>query len=388
MAGGERFIGITVALMTALGVSACSQDDPPPGVSSDFWDVHDSPDSSAHPGDMHAVQERDDAPPGAQGWNMIYVSEIEQGTNAFVSGEVYMPEEPSDAPRDIVLWNHPTTGLPDECAPSRNEVSDTRIPELRQLLENGHIVVTSDYPGQGLPGPAYYMVGDTNARASLDALKAVEQLPDVETTGDFVQYGFSQGGQTAMHAEAIAAEYAPDFELRGTSLISAATRVQGLTTNAMQDKRLTGFAMSMLTGMRAAHPYLEFDDFLTEEALEVLPEVDDGCWDIWNSATAIDEPYTNTAMQDGEDWTAAMAEIDNFTPTGSSPFIVHHGDADAIAPVEVARREVATLCEAGSSVEYHEFEGLEHGSVVAEAAEVFPDWAQARFNGEPATDHC
>src|SRR5699024_11250499 len=61
-------------------------------------------------------------------------------------------------------------------APSRREVNDIRIPELQQLLDDGHIVVASDYPGQGLPGQAYYMVGQANARASLDALRTLEHL--------------------------------------------------------------------------------------------------------------------------------------------------------------------------------------------------------------------
>src|SRR5699024_4320624 len=66
---------------------------------------------------------------------------------------------------------------------------DIRIPELQQLLDDGHIVVASDYPGQGLPGQAYYMVGQANARASLDALRTLEHLPEIEHSGKFVQYG-------------------------------------------------------------------------------------------------------------------------------------------------------------------------------------------------------
>src|SRR5699024_11482624 len=179
------------------------------------------------------------------------------------SGEEYVPDEPSDQPRDVVLWNHQTTGLPDECAPSRTEVADTRIPELEQLLDDGHIVVGSDYPGQGLPGPAYYMVGQANARASLDALRTLEHLPEIEHSGKFVQYGSSQGGQTAMHVEAIAPNYAPDFALLGSAMMSPAVRVKDLTANGMRYPELTGFVISMLSGVKTAHPELSYSDFLS-----------------------------------------------------------------------------------------------------------------------------
>ena len=379
--------GAAMLLALTLVLTACQTDQASPEASA-FWELDDTPNSDARAGDLHSSQQRDDAPEGARGWNMIYVSEILEDTYKYVSGEVYIPDEPAETPRDVVLWNHQTTGLPDECAPSRTEVDDTRIPALEQLLDDGHIVVASDYPGQGLPGPVYYMVGQVNARASLDALKAAEHLPNLETSGRFVQYGFSQGGQTTMHAEALVQDYAADFELQGSVLLSPAVRMKALTANAMTDAELTGFALSMLSGLKTANPDLAYEDFLRSEGLEILPEVDTGCWDIWRVASSAEEPYRDAAMRDGSDWAAAMDEVDDFEPAGDTPFLVHHSVEDAIAPVEQTRREVHRLCAAGNAVEYHEYDDLEHGSVVVEAAPDFPAWAQARFNGVSVTDHC
>ena len=382
MSGRRSWYSLVIGLVLAVGLSSCGSSNPPSGISGDFWEVHDTPSDDAQPGDIHTLEERDDAPLGSRGWNMVYVSEIESGTKTYVSGEVYVPDDSDAVARDVVLWHHPTTGLPDECAPSRSEISETRMPELTQLLNDGHIVIASDYPGQGLPGPVYYMVGEANARASLDALKSLEHLPGIRPSGKFVQYGFSQGGQTAMHAEAIAADYAPDFELVGTSLMAPAVRVQGLMANAMQHEELTGFALAMLTGVQTAYPDLRFENFLTDEAIETLPEVNESCGSMWEAGTSIEQPYTESAMQEADDWAIAMAEIDNFAPTGKTPFIISHGTDDKIVPPELARREAAILCDAGAQVEYHEFDGLQHGAVVPGAVEGFPDWAQARFDDE------
>ena len=52
------------------------------------------------------------------------------------------------------------------------------MPALPALLAKGYIVVMSDYPGLGLPGPAYYMAGQPNARASLDMLRVAQKFSD------------------------------------------------------------------------------------------------------------------------------------------------------------------------------------------------------------------
>lgn len=353
-----------------------------------FWDITETPEEDADAGVIHALQERTDAPPGGQGWNMIYTSEIEPGNITFVSGEIFVPTAPSEEPRDVVLWNHETTGLSDQCAPSRRTVDEMRIPGLQELLDMGNIVVMSDYPGQGLPGPTYYMSGHVNSRASLDALKALHDVPELELTGNFVQYGWSQGGQTSMQAEAIAAEYAPDFELLGTGLIAPAVRIKDLTERSMQHDELAGYVISTLPGIQAAYPELTYGDFLTDEAMEKLPDLSFGCWDIWETGSTLDEPYTESALQNGTDWAEAMEEIDDFTPTGSAPFVIYQGDADNTTPVELTLREVEHLCDAGSEVEYIEFPDLDHVPVVPEAAKAFPTWAQERFNGETASNDC
>ena len=373
-------------LILALVLTTCSTNTT--GASSEFWNVDEAPKADAEAGQIHALEERDDAPLGSKGWNMIYVSEIESGIKKYVSGEIYVPDGSSTTPRDIVLWNHPTTGLADYCAPSRREVNDIRIPELKQLLDDGHIVVASDYPGQGLPGQAYYMVGQANARASLDALRTLEHLPEIEHSGKFVQYGSSQGGQTAMHLEAIAANYASDFTLAGSAMMSPAVRVKDLTANGMRYPELTGFVISMLSGVKTAHPELSYSDFLSEQSQDALPQLNASCWGIWQNSTAIEHPYTTDAMDDDGDWAKAMEDIDDFTPTGSAPFMIHHSATDVIAPVEQTRREVEALCEAGSAVEYREYENMEHGSVIPEAATTFPSWAQDRFDDKPAVNDC
>lgn len=359
-----------------------------------FWDVSTPPPAGAKRGDILQMQERRDAPPGAKGWNVVYVSEIKDGTLAYVSGEIYVPADAPGTPRDIVLWNHPTTGVADACAPSRTNlirpVDPERVPGILQLLAKGYVVVMSDYPGQGLPGPAFYMAGQPNARASLDMLRVARNFPNANPSARFVMYGWSQGGQTTMWAESIAAQYVPEFKGLGAGLIAPAVRARDLVTNTVR-RNLTeqaGYLISTLPGIRASFPNLKYRDVLTTEGLEQFPAMADGCFDIWRTAATVKEPFVHGAVAEGSPWWNALTAVDNFKPAGTMPFVIFQGSTDTTTPVSFTQRERAALCTAGSKVQYLEFPGLEHVPVVPEASKAFPTWAEQRFKGADAPSNC
>lgn len=369
----------------------------PPGMSkpivpaSAFWQVLEPPAATAKAGEILRIQERGDAPPGSRGFNVIYVSEITEGVMQHVSGEVYLPTKEAAGQRDVVLWNHETTGVADICAPSRRDFVEDgheRVPGIVELLGRGYIVAMSDYPGQGVPGPAFYMVGRVNARASLDMLKAVQNVPMANASKRFVMYGWSQGGQTTMWAESIAKAYAPDFMGLGAGLIAPAVRIRELTMRSMQVKMLAGYVISTLPGIRAAYPMLKYSDFLTTEGLEQFPSMADGCFDVWMKASTVMDPYKPDALAPQSSWWTAMTEVDTFTPAGSMPFVVYQGTTDDTTPVDFTDKEVTALCTAGSQVEKHVMEGLDHIGIVPAAAVMFPAWADDRFAGRPGTTNC
>lgn len=361
----------------------------PPGAS--FWNIPEPPSPDAKAGDIRWVQQRSDAPPGSNGWNMVYVAEITEGVKKFVSGEIYVPTKPATGPRDVVLWNHETTGVADVCAPSRRDVREDgheRVPGLAELLGRGYVVVMSDYPGQGLPGPAFYMVGRVNARASLDALKAVQNFPLAAASKRFVMYGWSQGGQTTMWAETMAAAYAPGFTGLGAGLLAPAVRIRALTMNSMQDKMLAGYVISTLPGIKAAYPELKYSDFLTNEGLEQFPTMADGCSDVWQQASKLVAPYQANALMPMSPWYNAMTEVDNFAPAGTMPFVVYQGTADTTTPISLTDNEVKALCATNVDVENIIFNGADHIAAMIQGSMQFPTWAADRFAGTKAKTTC
>jgi len=360
-------------------------------IGTDFWSVAAPPPAGAKPGDVLQAQKRSDAPNGAIGWNVVYVSEIQPGRLAYVSGEIYYPAATATAPRDVVLWNHETAGLGDACAPSRRstvENSHDRVPAIGALLAAGRVVVMSDYPGLGLPGPAFYMAGQPNARASLDMLRVAQKFPDAKASARYVMYGWSQGGQTTMWAENIGASYAPEFSGLGAALIAPAVRIRELTLNSMTTPTNAGYVISTLPGIQAFAPDLKYRDFLTQQGMEQLPALSNGCFDIWDAAAGVKDAYVANALVPGSSWWNAMTAVDNFTPRGAMPFAIFQGTLDTTTPVALTKRERSALCRAGAAVEYNEFPALDHLTVVAEAAGRLPAWMDARFKGQAAASNC
>ncbi|MGW0245814.1 lipase family protein [Nocardia goodfellowii] len=396
----RHWLTIFLAAACVLASTACGDTEAPQRLSlsgragpegTTFWDVEDQPATDAKAGDIHWIQPRSDAPEGAQGWNIVYVSEIRPRVKKFVSGEIYAPVAARGTPRDMVLWNHETTGLADACAPSRRSLSDgttPRVPGIEAMLAQGNVVAMSDYPGQGLPGPTHYMAGEVNARAALDILRAVRRLPELDASPRFAAYGWSQGGQTTMWVESIARTYAPELQGVGAGLIAPAVRIRDLTLNSMRTPENAGYVIATLPGIRAAYPDLRYRDFLTSDAMEMLPVLADGCFDIWNSAGAVRDAYQPDAMRPGGSWWNAFTAVDDFRPGGTMPFAVFQGSADITTPAELTGRERTALCAAGSAVDYRELPGLDHGSVVPVAATDFPAWAADRFAGKPAPSNC
>lgn len=100
----------------------------------------------------------------------------------------------------MALYNHYTILQSDE-APSAGKVFD-----LQTIgMSKGMAVVSADYEGFGATGDRIqaYCYAEANARASIDALLAAREWLTKQgyTIGDSIlNYGYSQGGQTAMAA--------------------------------------------------------------------------------------------------------------------------------------------------------------------------------------------
>ena len=135
------------------------------------------------------------------------------------------------------------------CIPLRSVAGAVRLPANGRkpaLLENGYAIAATDYPGLGTPGPHPYLVGDSEARAVIDSVRAARSFPGLENSTRYAVWGHSQGGQAALFTGMIAKSYAPELQLVGVAAAAPATDLATLMTddlNSVGGRNLTAMTM-------------------------------------------------------------------------------------------------------------------------------------------------
>ena len=223
---------------------------------------------------------------------MLYRSKSVDGDVVAVSGSLTLPRGPR--PRGgwpIVTYAHGTAGVADGCAPTRgydeNQLVSYAYPLLRRFLNAGFAVVRTDYEGLGTPGVHPFLVGRSEGRSVLDAVRAAREL-EPRLSNRFVIAGHSQGGHAALFAAALAPRWVPDLKLRGTVALAPAShlREQFEATRALSNPGggLGSFVALGLRAVDAVAPQVGVPQLLTERARALFPDTLRRCHDTLSAA--------------------------------------------------------------------------------------------------------
>lgn len=322
-------------------------------------------------------------------YRVMYVSETVSGQATAVTGLVVVPK--TAAPKSgypVVSWGHGTNGMTDECAPS---LEPSKIDSLANgLLANNWLITASDYQGEGTPGLHPYLAGVVAAQNTIDIVRAAEQLPSVDVSKNYVVWGHSQGGQTAMYAHNIAPKYAPELTLKG--VVAGAPPSQfDLIYDYLKTSKYRYYLLMSAGGLNAAYgdKAAPLDKVLTPEGIALLDELDKGCSDYLSKtlgAVSIDE--TNLANPfDVPEWKKLFLANDpkNFTSTNDIPLLIIHGGADEQIPTVSSQLLTTKLCGLGQGMQRWVYPGQSHSGVIATSATDMINWMKARFAGGPVS---
>lgn len=173
MTGLAGFVGLIVVAGVAFAVFVNSTDPPEPGESY----VAPSPLPGGPPGTIVRTEGVDDPPPGSREWKILYLSRSYTGRPTAASGLLFVSTGPApEGGRKVVVSTYGTIGVASRCAGSNlGAKSWPAIDGLHEFLRRGYLVVAPDYEGLGTPGPHPYLVGDSEAWAALDAVRAARR---------------------------------------------------------------------------------------------------------------------------------------------------------------------------------------------------------------------
>ena len=363
------------------------------GPAGDAFYTPPSPLAQGKPGDVIWTR-RFTRPDGAAAWSMLYRSTAIDGTEVIVSGTVIAPSTPAPAGgRPVLSWAHGTTGLGDQCAPSKAYESNKAAEELLVgiVLKQGNVFVATDYQGLGTPGEHPYLMNRSAGMNVLDAARAAEQLTatGATTASKVVLFGHSQGGSAVVLADELAPTYAPDLHVVGAIAGAPPADLTGFG-DALSGSSNFGYEVMVLDGLRAAYPKLPLAAALTSAGAAALDQAAGQCADQTlsafegkSSATFIDpaflsEPAVSAALRDNSG---------GFMKT-TVPLFVFHGETDTTVPPANSKSFADRACALGNPVARKTYPGVDHVGVLLPAAGDILAFLTAREAGTPFVSGC
>lgn len=326
---------------------------------------------------------------GATTYRVMYTSRSVQEMPNVVTGIVLVPTAaPPAAGRLMLTIAHGTTGVADECAPSKTAVG-LEINGMALAVADGWLVAITDYEGMGTPGRHPYLVGPSEGRSVIDAALAARSLPGASVGAKLAIGGYSQGGHGALWAGEVAPTWAPDVEVVGTFAGAPATENFAFL-NVVAGVPNPGFAYMMVAGFQAAYPNADPAKVLTELGLTKLDAVDQAC----NSELfkAVAGPPGELFLAGGTEsppWSTLIAENHPGNVKVDSPVLIIHSDGDATVPIGLSEILHARMCSKGQVVERRVLEGGgSHGAAAVPAYLAGFSWLKARAVGTPAVNDC
>lgn len=134
------------------------------------------------------------------------------GRPAIGTARVYLPVTPRPGPLPVVVSAHPSEGLADGCAPSRDEGKMNEV--ATPLGARGYAVIAPDFAGLGNEGTQGYLDNRDTGYSTLDAARALRKLLKPGAfSAKVAMNGYSQGGGAVLSAQALARTYGVDGEL-------------------------------------------------------------------------------------------------------------------------------------------------------------------------------
>ena len=333
-------------------------------------------------------------PAGMQGWRILYTTTVDHDTPATAVAIVFAPTDSSGGRRPVIAWEHATTGLLQKCMPSLLSASTKGIPERNRIVTAGWVVVATDYSFAEHDGPHPYLVGEGEARAALDSVRAAQQISELRLDQRVVVWGYSQGGHTALWTGIVAPRYAPDLEICGVAAIAPATNIKKiLDMNVEMDKR---FGPYLARSYSRFYPDIKFEQAIRPEALDAARQIVNLCDFLPPEDPKRIEALTSTfdgpALATNSN-KALQARLEQNTPASliKAPVVIAQGLSDAVVAPSATDAYVEERCAAGQRLEYWTFAGRDHLTIIQPGTpleDLLIRWTTARFANEPQATGC
>jgi pimeloyl-ACP methyl ester carboxylesterase len=333
-------------------------------------------------------------PAGMRGWRILYTTTVDDSTAATAVATVFAPADPPTGPRPVIIWEHATTGLLQKCMPSLFSAPSAGIPGRDRIVKAGWVVVETDYSFAEKGGPHPYLIGEGEARAALDSVRAARQMSALTLDKRMVVWGYSQGGHAALWTGIVGPRYAPELEVLGVAAIAPAANIKNiLAMNVAMDKR---FGPYIALAYSRFYPDIKFEQALRPEALDAARQMVNLCESVppedSERIEALMSTFDGPALATSSN-KALQARLEQNTADTliKAPVVIAQGLSDTAVPSQATDAYVEERCSAGQRLDYWTFAGRDHITIVQPGTpleELLIRWTTARFANEPQASGC
>ncbi len=315
-------------------------------------------------------------------YKVLYLSTNVADEPIAVSGLVWVPSNvATDAP--VLSYAHGTTGLGDQCAPSKDAGKEEASLFAAELTQQGFIVAATDYEGSGTPGVHPYVVGLSEARGTLDIIRTARAM--TETAGKSIVWGHSQGGGAALMAAELAPTYAPDTNVVGSVAGAPAVELK-LLAAVLRTSPYFGYVFMAGAGFQAAYPDIDLSQVLTPEGIAMVKTASETCGEVHDMVRGKDPTlYISKDPASVEPFATYLEENTPGNKATSVPIFVYHGEADEQIPVLGSKLYLDRACATGGYTLLRKtYPDKGHVEVIEAAKADILAWITARLAGTPA----
>jgi len=372
---------------------------------------------------------------GAQAWKIAYISSDVGERKTIATGLVVAPVGPAPKEgRPILTWAHGTTGSAQNCGPSQiidptrplnqyfladgNSWTDFGIPNGQDFIDQGYVVVATDYQGLGGGGKHQYAVAGTNGRDVINSARAASSMKEVGAGKKTIIYGWSQGGGAAIAAaslpnyQALVGTAADNLQYLGFVALApddiavtipnvpadeaSAIKIMNEFTEAnVPNVFLFAHYMMGLWGAQAAFPDLNLTDVLTDEGAKVADQLssnkcvhvmaDSFSYAYGNNYKSLIKPQPNNSVA----WLKAFVEGSVKPVKPVAPVVIYWGTKDTAVPPVMHELYQKQMCAMGGNVARHQLPGDQtHFTTPNVSAPMYVEWVKDRIAGKPLTNGC
>lgn len=372
---------------------------------------------------------------GAQAWKIAYISSDVAERKTIATALVIAPTGPAPKEgRPIIAWAHGTTGAAQNCGPSQvidptralnlyflmdgNSWTDFGIPNGQEFINEGYVVVATDYQGLGGGGKHQYAVAGTNGRDVINSARAASSMTEIGAGKKTVIYGWSQGGGATIAAaglldyQAQQGTAADNLEYLGFIALapedlaavlpkapinpaSADKLMQEFTQANVPNVFLFGHFMMGLWGTQAAYPELKLTDVLTDEGAKVADQLSNNkcvhaMADTFNYTYG--DNYKSLLKPQASNpaaWLNAFVDGSVKPVKPVAPVVIYWGTKDTVIPPLMHELYQKQMCSIGANVGRVQLPGEQtHFSTPGVSAPLYLQWVKDRMNGKPLANGC